>query len=90
MTGSLNASLAQWLIGSGHAPSSYVAAQGTELGRWTHPRSDLLIHPKGGGTEGASINLCQAIGDVDGDGTPDEYGTRRGIIRGDFGTFPRL
>jgi len=24
--------------------------------------------------------------DVDGDGTPDEYGTRRGVIRGDFGT----
>jgi peptide/nickel transport system permease protein len=23
--------------------------------------------------------------DVDGDGTPDEYGTRRGVLRGDFG-----
>ena len=33
VTGSLNASLAQWLIGSGRAPSSYVAAQGTALGR---------------------------------------------------------
>lgn len=33
VTGSLNASLAQWLIGSGVAPSSYVAAQGTRLGR---------------------------------------------------------
>jgi PhzF family phenazine biosynthesis protein len=33
VTGSLNASLAQWLIGSGIAPSQYVAAQGTVLGR---------------------------------------------------------
>lgn len=33
VTGSLNAALAQWLIGSGQAPSVYVAAQGTALGR---------------------------------------------------------
>jgi PhzF family phenazine biosynthesis protein len=33
VTGSLNASLAQWLIGSGVAPSSYVASQGAALGR---------------------------------------------------------
>ena len=33
VTGSLNASLAQWLIGAGHAKSSYVAAQGTALQR---------------------------------------------------------
>jgi PhzF family phenazine biosynthesis protein len=33
VTGSLNASLAQWLIGAGLAPSRYVAAQGTVLGR---------------------------------------------------------
>ena len=33
VTGSLNASLAQWLIGSGLAPASYVAAQGTCLAR---------------------------------------------------------
>jgi PhzF family phenazine biosynthesis protein len=33
VTGSLNASLAQWLIGAGLAPSSYLAAQGTALGR---------------------------------------------------------
>lgn len=33
VTGSLNASLAQWLIGSGRLPTSYVAAQGTVLGR---------------------------------------------------------
>jgi PhzF family phenazine biosynthesis protein len=33
VTGSLNASLAQWLIGAGIAPKQYVAAQGTALGR---------------------------------------------------------
>jgi PhzF family phenazine biosynthesis protein len=33
VTGSLNASLAQWLIGAGLAPASYVAAQGSALGR---------------------------------------------------------
>jgi PhzF family phenazine biosynthesis protein len=33
VTGSLNASLAQWLIAAGHLPPRYVAAQGTRLGR---------------------------------------------------------
>jgi PhzF family phenazine biosynthesis protein len=33
VTGSLNAALAQWLIGDGLAPVSYVAAQGTAMGR---------------------------------------------------------
>ena len=33
VTGSLNASLAQWLIGSGVAPPTYVAAQGAALQR---------------------------------------------------------
>ena len=33
VTGSLNAGLAQWLIGAGLAPAHYVAAQGTALGR---------------------------------------------------------
>jgi PhzF family phenazine biosynthesis protein len=33
VTGSLNASLAQWLIGSGGAPERYVASQGTAMGR---------------------------------------------------------
>jgi PhzF family phenazine biosynthesis protein len=33
VTGSLNASLAQWLIEAGHMPESYLAAQGTRLGR---------------------------------------------------------
>ena len=33
VTGSLNASLAQWLIGEGLAPPRYVASQGARLGR---------------------------------------------------------
>jgi PhzF family phenazine biosynthesis protein len=33
VTGSLNASLAQWLLGSGRAVAPYVASQGTTLGR---------------------------------------------------------
>lgn len=33
VTGSLHAGLAQWLIGSGIAPSTYVASQGAALGR---------------------------------------------------------
>ena len=33
ITGSFNASLAQWLIADGHAPTVYVAAQGTCIGR---------------------------------------------------------
>ncbi|MFY0617214.1 PhzF family phenazine biosynthesis protein [Shimia sp.] len=33
VTGSLNAGIAQWLIVDGHAPDTYVAAQGTVLGR---------------------------------------------------------
>jgi PhzF family phenazine biosynthesis protein len=33
VTGSLNASLAQWLIGTGRLPAAYVASQGTVLGR---------------------------------------------------------
>ncbi len=33
VTGSLNASIAQWLIRSGRAPARYVASQGTALGR---------------------------------------------------------
>ncbi len=32
VTGSFNASLAQWLIATGHAPTHYTAAQGTCLG----------------------------------------------------------
>jgi predicted PhzF superfamily epimerase YddE/YHI9 len=33
VTGSLNASVAQWLLGTGRASAPYVASQGTALGR---------------------------------------------------------
>ena len=33
VTGSLNASVAQWLISSGRLPDRYVASQGTAIGR---------------------------------------------------------
>jgi len=33
VTGSLNASLAQWLIADGHLPGRYRARQGTAVGR---------------------------------------------------------
>jgi PhzF family phenazine biosynthesis protein len=40
VTGSLNASLAQWLLGSGRLDAPYVASQGTRLGRRGRPRID--------------------------------------------------
>ena len=42
VTGSLNASLAQWLIGAGMAPTRYVASQGTVLGRSGRVHVDQL------------------------------------------------
>jgi predicted PhzF superfamily epimerase YddE/YHI9 len=33
VTGSLNASIGQWLFATGRASNAYVAAQGTRLGR---------------------------------------------------------
>jgi predicted PhzF superfamily epimerase YddE/YHI9 len=33
VTGSLNASLGQWLLGSGQVTAPYVASQGTAMGR---------------------------------------------------------
>ena len=40
VTGSLNASLAQWLLGSGRLTAPYIASQGTRLGRAGRPRID--------------------------------------------------
>ncbi|MDO8386471.1 MAG: PhzF family phenazine biosynthesis protein [Polaromonas sp.] len=57
VTGSLNASLAQWLMAEGHAPDSYVVAQGTCLGR--AGRVHLSRESAGGATHtwvgGASV-----------------------------------
>ena len=38
MTGSLNASVAQWLIGSGRLQPPYTASQGTAMDRAGRPR----------------------------------------------------
>jgi PhzF family phenazine biosynthesis protein len=54
VTGSLNAALAQWLIGAGLAPERYVAAQGTALQR----AGRVFIERDAGGTiwvGGASV-----------------------------------
>jgi PhzF family phenazine biosynthesis protein len=52
VTGSLNAAIGQWLIGSGLATDSYVAAQGTRLGRRGRVHVDLVDDDiwVGGGT----------------------------------------
>jgi PhzF family phenazine biosynthesis protein len=61
VTGSLNASLAQWLIGAGLAPTSYVAGQGAVLQR------DGRVHIVQDGNDiwvGGDVVACIA-GDVD-------------------------
>jgi PhzF family phenazine biosynthesis protein len=60
VTGSLNAALAQWLIGAGMAPARYVAAQGTALGRAGRVR----IEREDDGTiwvGGASVTCVQGV-----------------------------
>lgn len=57
VTGSLNASLAQWLIGARIAPASYVASQGTVLGRKGR------VHVERDGSEiwiGGAVTTCIA------------------------------
>ncbi len=50
-----------WTDAAATAPANLhiVSFYGTELGRWTHPRN------------GSNIRICQAMGDVDGDGSMD-------------------
>jgi len=57
VTGSLNAGLAQWLIGEGLAPPRYVAAQGTVLGR----ASRVHVHVQHDGDDcwiGGEVAFC--------------------------------
>ncbi|KAB0516906.1 PhzF family phenazine biosynthesis protein [Pseudomonas extremorientalis] len=54
-TGSLNAGLAQWLLGEGLAPERYVVSQGTAIGRAGR------IHVERQGTEiwmGGAVSVC--------------------------------
>jgi PhzF family phenazine biosynthesis protein len=57
VTGSLNAGLAQWLIGTGVAPASYVVSQGTVMGRMGR------VHVERDGPEiwiGGAVTTCIA------------------------------
>lgn len=57
VTGSLNAGLAQWLIGAGVAPSTYVVSQGTAMGRMGR------VHVEQDGPEiwiGGAVTTCIA------------------------------
>ncbi len=59
VTGSLNAAIAQWLVGAGLAPSRYVAAQGTALARAGR------VHVEQDGTDiwigGASVTCIDGV-----------------------------
>ena len=61
VTGSLNAGLGQWLIGSGRAPERYVARQGTRLGRHG------VVHVQGTGGEVwvGGLTTTRIAGEVD-------------------------
>jgi PhzF family phenazine biosynthesis protein len=58
VTGSLNASLAQWLLASGRATAPYVASQGTVLGR--HGRVRISQDADGGVWVGGDTVTCVA------------------------------
>ena len=56
VTGSLNASLAQWLVGTGRATAPYVARQGTALGR--EGRVHISVDQRGAIWVGGSTLTC--------------------------------
>jgi PhzF family phenazine biosynthesis protein len=62
VTGSFNASLAQWLLGSGRAAAPYVASQGTALGRLG--RVHISASPDGSVWVGGGTITC-IKGEVD-------------------------
>jgi len=63
VTGSLNAALAQWLIGAGLAPERYIASQGTALGRAgrVHVQRDAAGETWIGGESATCIAGCVAL-----------------------------
>ncbi len=61
VTGSLNASLAQWLLGSGRLSAPYVASQGTVLGR----RGRVHIDQDGDGTVWVGGGTLTCVGRPD-------------------------
>ena len=56
VTGSLNASLAQWLIADGHMPGTYIASQGLCLGR--SGRVHIDQDPQGQVWVGGQVHTC--------------------------------
>ena len=56
VTGSFNASMAQWLIAEGHAPASYTAAQGRCLG--VEGRVHIAQDPSGQVWVGGDVVTC--------------------------------
>ncbi len=58
VTGSLNASLAQWLIGTGRAKAPYVVAQGTAMGRAGRVR--ISTDDAGAVWVGGDVTTCVA------------------------------
>jgi len=56
VTGSLNASLAQWLLATGRATAPYVASQGTVLGR--AGRVYITADERGGVWVGGDVVTC--------------------------------
>ncbi|MHA7224313.1 PhzF family phenazine biosynthesis protein [Arthrobacter sp. RHLT1-20] len=62
VTGSFNAGAAQWLIGTGRAPTSYVASQGTVLGR----NGRIYIHSDGDDiwVGGDSVTCIRGVVDI--------------------------
>jgi PhzF family phenazine biosynthesis protein len=56
VTGSLNAGLAQWLVGAGLAGANYIAAQGAALGR--AGRVHVASDPAGGLWIGGDVVTC--------------------------------
>ena len=51
VAGSLNAALGEWLIGTGRAPDSYIAAQGAAMGGEAGSMSPRLMARSGPGGE---------------------------------------
>ena len=65
VTGSLNASLAQWLIGEGTLPRSYVASQGTALGRRGRVHIDADVRAEGTTVWVGGATRTTIVGSVD-------------------------
>jgi PhzF family phenazine biosynthesis protein len=60
VTGSLNASVAQWLIGTGAAPTAYRAAQGSRVGR----HGLITVRQEDGGTWIGGASATSITGEV--------------------------